>query len=74
MKKNERESGGLSKEDRNTKALRTLDDNSDNDKDNDYLVYFIAIYVNDYLFLFSPQQTKQKEWLLASASPLFYAL
>lgn len=43
------------------KALSTLDDNNDNDEDNDYLVYFIAIYVNDYLFLFSPQQIKQKK-------------
>lgn len=36
-----------------------LDDNSYSDEDNDYLVYFIAIYVNDYLFLFSPEQIKK---------------
>lgn len=36
----------------NVKALSTLDENTANGKDNDYLVSFIAIYVNDYLFLF----------------------
>lgn len=29
----------------------TLDDNNDNDKDNDYLAFFIAIHVNGYLLV-----------------------
>lgn len=56
--------GGMGKEEmaslNERKVLSTHDGNNDNDKDNDYLVYFIAIYVNDYLFLFSPQQINKK--------------